>query len=129
MDHIPVHIGAEALKKTLYNALDIDRITMRDNMWVILSPTTPDCDVIAKFFFKTGRKGNRTFKTGKTTILLHVPNELYDDMLKKKESADEWPPEKNTERRTSGRKCTARVKDVDPSMAADFTVSIFITLQ
>jgi len=143
VDHIPVHIGAVALKKTLYDALiprwnrwtnsfplHIDQITMRDKMWVILNPTIPDCDVIAKYFFKTGKKGNRTFKSGKTTILLHIPNEIYDDMLERREPANEWPPEKNTERKPAGRKSTARVKDVqvEPSMAADFTVSIFIIL-
>jgi hypothetical protein len=141
VDHVPVHIGAEALKKTLYDALiprwnswtnnyplHIDQITMRDKLWVILRPTVPDCDAIAKFFFKTGKKGNPTFRSGKTTILLHIPNEIFDDMLEKRESANEWPPEKNTERKTTGRKSTARVKEVEPSMAADFTVSVFINL-
>jgi hypothetical protein len=51
-------------------------------------------------------------------------------MLERREPADEWPPEKNAERKSAGRKSTARVKDVqvEPSMAADFTVSIFIIL-
>jgi hypothetical protein len=146
VDHIPVHIGAEALKKTLFDALiprwnrwtnnyplHIDQITMRDKLWVILSPTIPDCDAIAKYFFKAGKKGNRTFKSGKTTILLHIPNEIYDDMLEKRETANEYSSEKNTERKTAERKPTARktaerkptvrVKDVELSMAADFTVS------
>lgn len=141
VDHIPVHIGAVALKRTLYNAiiprwnrwtndfpLHIDQITMRDKQWVILYPTDPDCDAIAKYFFKTGKKGNRIFKSGKTVIQFHIPNEIYDDMLEKRETNNEWPPEKNTERKPVGRKVTARVKDVDiePSMAADFTVSSFL---
>jgi hypothetical protein len=139
VDHIPVRIGVVALKKTLYDALiprwnrwtnnfplHIDQITMRDKQWVILNPTVPDCDAVAKHFFKTGKKGTRTFKTGKTVIHLHVPNEIYDSMLQKKEN-DEWPPETNTARKTAGRTrkvtATARVKDIEPSMAADFTAS------
>jgi hypothetical protein len=103
----------------------MDQITMRDKLWVILNPTTPDCDAIAKHFFKTGRKGNQTFKSGKTIIHFHIPNETYDDMLEKREPA-KWPPEntERTQRKPAGRKVTARVKDVEPSMAADFTVSI-----
>ena len=142
MDHVPVHIGAVALKKTLYDAvipqwkgwtnnflLHIDQITMRDKLWVILNPTVLDCDAIAKHFFKTGKKGNRIFKSGKTIIHFHIPNEIHNAMLeKKREPGNEWRPEKNTERKPAGRKVTARVNNIEPSMAADFTVSILIIL-
>ena len=120
MDHIPVHIGAVALKKLLYDAviprwkrytndypLDMDQITMQDKLWVTLRPAVPDVDAIAKHFFKPGKKGNRTFKSGKTIIHFHFPNELYDDMLEKREPANEWPSEKYTERaqrKSGGRK-------------------------
>jgi hypothetical protein len=143
VDHIPVHIGAVALKKTLYNAiiprwnrwtnnfpLHIDQITMRDKLWVTLEPSVPDCDAIAKHFFKTGKKGIQTFKTGKAVVHFHVPNEIYDAVLEKKETDElEWSLEKNTLRKSAGRKVTATAsKDVEPSMAADFTVGILIIL-
>jgi hypothetical protein len=143
VDHIPVHIGAVALKQTLYDAvipqwntwskdfpLHIDQIIMRDKLWVILSPTVPDCDVIAKHFFKIGKNGQRKFKEGKIIIHFHVPNEIYEAMLEKRDS-DEWPQsDKNMERKPAGRKITAtrRVTDIEPSMAADFTVGISIIL-
>ena len=146
MDHVPVHIGAVALKRMLYNAviprwnkwtneypLHIDQITMRDKLWVILNPTVPDCDAIAKHFFKTGKKGNRVFKNGKTVIHFHVPTEIYDTMVEKRQ-IDERPPEKNTEtqretrRKKAGRKVTA--ERVEMSMAAaDFTVSILLLMK
>ena len=144
MDHIPVHIGAVDLKRTLYNAviprwikwtnnfpLHIDQITMRDKLWVILNPSVPDCDVIAKHFFKTGKKGTQTFKTGKAIIHFHIPNEIYDtvlDNLKSKTASGEWSREKNTGRKPVGRKVTLRVKDIEPSMAANFTVGFFINI-
>ena len=109
MDHIPVHIGTVALKRMLYNVvitrwnkwtneylLHIDQITMQDKLWVILNPTVPDCDVIKKHFFKTGKKGNRVFKSGKTVIHFYVPTEIYNTMVEKRQ-IDERPPEKNTE--------------------------------
>ena len=145
MDHVPVHIGAVALKRMLYNAviprwnkwtndypLHIDQITMRDKLWVILNPTVPDCDAIARHFFKTGKKGNRVFKSGKTVIHFHVPTDIYDIMVEKRQ-IDERPPEKNTEtrretrRKTAGRKVTD--ERVEMSMAAaDFTVSILLLI-
>jgi hypothetical protein len=142
VDHVPVHIGAVTLKRTLYNAviprwnrwandfpLHIDQITMRDKHWVILEPRVPDSDVIAKHFYKTGKKGTQTFKSGKTIIHFHVPNEIYDAVLEKKET-EEWPADKNTARKPAGRKVTvARIsKEIEPSLAADFTVSILIIL-
>ena len=100
---------------------------MRDRLWVILNPNDPDGEPIAKHFFKTGKKGNRTFKTGKTIIHFHIPNEIYDAMLEKKDTVepDEWQPAKNTERKPAGRKVTMRadLKDMELSMAADFTVT------
>ncbi|KAF8236179.1 hypothetical protein L208DRAFT_1376235 [Tricholoma matsutake] len=99
VDHIPVHIGAVALKKTLYNIIDKQLSTS-----------------------KTGKKGTQTFKSSKAIIHFHVPNEIYDAMLKKRDT-DEGPAEKNTAgRKPAGRKVTAaRVKDIELSMAADFT--------
>ena len=143
VDHIPVHIGAVALKRTLYNAviprwnrwtnnfpLHINEITMRDKLWVTLEPSVPDCDVIARHFFKAGKKGTQTFKSSKTIVHFHIPNEIYDAMLKNKD-ANEWPAEKNaTGKKPAGRKvAAARVKEIEPSMAADFTVSILSCLQ
>lgn len=150
MDHVSVHIGAVALKKTLYNALiprwnrwtndfplHIDQITMRDKHWVILDPRVPDCDIIAKHFFKSGKKGTQTFKSGKTTIHFHIPNEIYDAMLEKRETVtNQWPPDNlNTTRKSAGLgkvTATRRVKDItaafeptqSTALAADFTVSI-----
>lgn len=99
VDYIPVHIGADALKKTLYSAiihkwnrwtnnfpLPINKIIMRDKLWVILNPTTPDRDAIAKHFFKSGKKGVQIFKSGKIIIHFHVPNEIYNTMLEKRDS-------------------------------------------
>ncbi|KIL57481.1 hypothetical protein M378DRAFT_27965 [Amanita muscaria Koide BX008] len=106
VDHIPVHIGAAALKRLLYEAvipkwnawtnnypLHVDGVIMRDKLWVELKPNNPDCDVIAKYFFKIGRKGVQTFKTGKTVIYFHVPNEIYDTMVETRE-ANELAAEK-----------------------------------
>ncbi|KAM6489625.1 hypothetical protein JOM56_014947 [Amanita muscaria] len=112
VDHIPVHIGVAALKRILYNAviprwntwtnnfpLHIDEVIMRDKLWVELRPNNPDCDVIAKHFFKTGRKGMKTFKTGKTVIYFHVPNEIYDTMVEMRE-ADELAAERKAKQRS-----------------------------
>ncbi|KAF8808594.1 hypothetical protein BYT27DRAFT_7222856 [Phlegmacium glaucopus] len=98
VDHIPVHIGAAEWKRTLYDAtihrwkrwtnnfpLHIDEIIMRDKLWVILKPNIPDCDVIARHFFKAGKKGTQIFKSGKTIIHFHIPNEIYDAMLEKRD--------------------------------------------
>jgi hypothetical protein len=97
VDHIPVYIGADALKRILYDAiipkwnrwtenfpLCIDQIMMCDKLWVVLKPTAPDCDVIARNFFRSGKKGTQTFKTGKTIIHFHVPNEIYNVMINRK---------------------------------------------
>jgi hypothetical protein len=115
VDHIPVHIGADALKKILYSAvisrwnnwtnnfpLRIDQINMRDKQWVILKPTVPDIDVIARHFFKPGKKGGQTFKSGKIIIQFHVPNEIYDEMLEKQIDDELAAEERNL------RKITAR---------------------
>ncbi|KIL64085.1 hypothetical protein M378DRAFT_11669 [Amanita muscaria Koide BX008] len=112
VDHIPVHIGVAALKQILYNAviprwntwtnnfpLHIDEVIMRDKLWVELRPNNPDCDVIAKHFFKTGRKGMKTFKTGKTVVYFHVPNEIYDTMVEMRE-ADELAAERKAKQRS-----------------------------
>ena len=135
VDYIPVHIGADALKRTLYDAviprwnrwtnnfpLCIDQITMRDRLWVILKPNVPDRDVIARNFFKVGKKGAQTFKGGKAIIHFHVPNEIYTEMLEKREK-DELAAEKR------GRKESARDEIVSSRMAADFTVGVLMHLQ
>ena len=135
MDYIPVHIGADALKRILYNAiiprwnswannflLHIDQITMRDKLWVILKPTAPDRDVISRHFFRSGRKGAQIFKTGKTIINFHVPNEVHNAMLDKK---------LDDELQTEQRAVAARDNTIKNSLnhGADFTVCGFIKLQ
>jgi hypothetical protein len=140
VDHVPVHIGAMALKRMLYNAiiprwnrwtnnfpLLIDQIAMRDNLWVILEPNVPDHDVIARHFFKAGKKGTQTFKSGKTVIHFHVPNEIYDAMLEKRGADAERTRNAlavgSRSKPRAGREITAaRVQEIEPSMAADFTV-------
>lgn len=127
MDHIPVHIGADALKKTLYDAviprwnrwsnnfpLHINQITMRDKFWVILKPNVPDRDVIARHFFKSGKKGVQTFKSGKTVINFHIPNEIYYAMLEKRDAGNELVAKKKA--------VVMRNDEIEQSVAADFTV-------
>jgi hypothetical protein len=136
VDHVPVHIGAVALKRMLYDIiiprwnrwtnnfpLHIDKIAMRDKLWVILKPSVPDRDVIAKHFFKPGKKGTQTFKSGKTVIHFHIPNEIYDAL--KKRDADVTVAERNASGSKPGRKFDAAT--IEPSMAADFTVGILLT--
>jgi len=106
VDYIPVHIGADTLKKTLYSAiihkwnrwtnnfpLPIDSIIMRDKLWVILNPTFPYRDAIARNFFKSGKKGAQIFKSGKIIIHFHIPNEIYNTMLEQRDR-DESEAEK-----------------------------------
>jgi len=143
VDHIPVHIGAVSLKRTLYNVviprwnkwannfpLHIDNITMHDKWWVTLEPSIPDCSVIARHFFKARKKGAQMFKSGKTIVHFHIPNEIYDAMLKNRDG-DEWPAEQNTagEKLAAGKGTVVRVREIEPSMAADFTVGILSCLQ
>ncbi len=66
---------------------------MWDKLWVILKPNVPDRDAITRNFFKAGKKGMQTFKGSKTLILFHVPNEIYAEMLEKREE-DELMAEK-----------------------------------
>lgn len=106
---------------------------MCDKLWVTLAPAVPDCDVIVRYFFKTGRKGNQTFKSGKTVVHFHIPNEIYDAMLENRD-ADDWPAEKNPAlgKKPAGRRVTAasvKELEIEPSMAADFTVSILSCLR
>lgn len=58
---------------------------MRNLNWVVLAPRNPDRDIIADQFFKLGKKGTVVFKAGKCVINLHVPNELYQLMLARKD--------------------------------------------
>ena len=130
MDHIPVHIGADELKKILYDAiiprwnrwtdnypLRIDQIMMRDKLWVVLKPTAPDRDAIARNFFRSGKKGTQTFKTGKTIIHFHVPNEIYDAMINRKVDGE----------LAAGQSGVAHDKiEYSLSGGADFTVRHFI---
>ena len=96
VDHIPVHIGALELKKTLYNAvipkwyewtnnypLLLDVVVMQNHNWVVLVPKNPDRNVIADLFFKRAKnlKGGWMFKGGKCIINLHVLNQIYNAML------------------------------------------------
>jgi len=62
---------------------------MRDHNWVHLLPQKPDRDIIAKQFFKPGKKGaTMVFKSGKCIINLHIPNEIYQSMLMRKEEQE-----------------------------------------
>jgi hypothetical protein len=130
VDHIPVHIGAEALKRILYDAvipkwnrwadnfpLRVDQIMMRDKLWVLLKPTAPDRNAIARHFFKRGKKGIQIFKTGKTVIYFHIPNEVYSSVIEKK-ADDELGIEQ--------RAVTNGEVEYIPSDVADFTVRGFI---
>jgi hypothetical protein len=125
VDHIPVHIGAVELKKTLYDAvipkwcewtnnypLPLDDVVMRNHNWVALVPKNPDRDVIADIFFKRAKKGGLTFKGGKCIINLHVPNHIHNAMLTRKE-AEEFEKQRN-------------LQADDHAIAADFTVSSLI---
>lgn len=86
---------------------------MRDKLWVTLKPHVPDCDVIAKHFFKAGKKGTQTFKSGKTIIHFHVPNEIYDAML---ENLRKETVESSAQRTMNG--------TADRKVAANFTVGV-----
>ena len=102
---------------------------MHDKLWVTLEPSVPDFNVIARHFFKAGKKGTQTFKSGKTIVHFHIPNEIYDAMLKNRD-ANKWPVEKNAVgKKPAGRKvAVVRAKEIEPSMAADFTVGILSCL-
>lgn len=89
VDNIPVNIGAVELKKYLFAAimpqwsaytrgfpLNIDDVMMRNKHWVCIRPTDPDQGVIADEFFKPGKGGVVTFKTGRCVIHLHIPNKV-----------------------------------------------------
>lgn len=90
------------MKKILYDAviprwnswtkhypLPLDSVMMRDHNWVHLLPQKPDRDIIAKQFFKPGKKGAMVFKSGKCVVNLHIPNEIYQSMLMQKEEQEE----------------------------------------
>ena len=103
--------------------LHIDQITMRDRLWIVVKPSIPDRDVIARHFFKAGKKRTQTFKTGKTLIQFHVQNEVYDAMLEKKEN------DKLAVEERCGRAAVPRDREIEPSMVADFTVGASMHLQ
>ena len=88
---------------------------MRDHNWVHLLPQKPDRDIIAKQFFKPGKKGSAmVFKSGKCIINLHVPNEIYESMLVQKEEQ-----ELNTEK--------VEIAAVDFMVGANTEQNIFMT--
>ena len=62
---------------------------MQDHNWVHLLPQKPDHDIIAKQFFKLGKKGAMVFKSGKCIVNLHILNEIYQSMLMQKEEQEE----------------------------------------
>lgn len=97
--------------------LAIDDIIMHDKNWVELTPNYPDRDVIFKHFLSSRGKKGPTFKSGKTLIQFHVPNEIYATMLEKRE-ADELAELESEERETKA----ATIG----SMTADFTVGALI---
>lgn len=61
--------------------LNIEDIVMRTKDWVEIQPLNPDRDVIARQFFKTGKNGGITFKTGRCLIYFHIPNKIYGRYL------------------------------------------------
>jgi len=69
------------------------------------------------------------FKSGKTIVHFHVPNEIYDAMLENRDG-DEWPAEKNPagKKLVAGKNTAVRVREIEPSMAADFMVGILSCL-
>ena len=100
---------------------------MQDKLCVILEPSVPDHDVIVRHFFKTRKKGTQTFKSSKTIIHFHVPDEIHDVMLEKRDANAERYA---VGRKQAGRKITAvRVEEIEPSMAADFMVGTLTCLQ
>ena len=62
---------------------------MRTKDWVEIQPVNPDRDVIARQFFKTGKNGSLTFKTGRCLIHFHIPNKIYNQYLDYAEKKDE----------------------------------------
>lgn len=54
-----------------------NEVVLRNYNWVEL---LADHDVISKGFFKQGRSG-LIFKGGKCTIILHVPNEIMENVI------------------------------------------------
>jgi hypothetical protein len=119
VDHVPVHVGARDLKQRLYEAvmpkwrawahdypLLLDDFVMRDHHWVILLPKNPDRNIIAAQFFKPKKKGTPVFRSGKCVINLHIPNDIYQGMLNRKDAED----------------AEAESDDVDTMVMVDFTV-------
>jgi hypothetical protein len=62
---------------------------MRTKDWVEIQPVDPDRDVIAGQFFKAGKNGGTTFKTGRCLIQFHIPNKIYNRYLDYAEKKDE----------------------------------------
>ena len=107
IDNVPVHIGAVELKKLLYKEIipswnsytegypiAIEDIVMRSKEWVAIQPLNPDRDVISRPFFKPGRGGASIFKTGRCTVLFHIPNNIYNQYLNYVEKNEEERNEK-----------------------------------
>lgn len=91
-----VHIGAHDLFKVLWETLEpkwkkesrgfpldphTDLELYNKNYCLIAPPPPPKLDnvAIASFFFvKSGRKGDRKFKTGMTSVYVCMTHEVYD---------------------------------------------------
>ena len=97
----------------------MDSIIMRDKLWVELRPGNPDCDIIAKHFFRSGKNGAQIFKPNtKVVINFHLRNDTYDQMLSYKEGIQ-------------GREDTHEDDEAEggePSVAANFTAGILLLL-
>ena len=124
------------MKGILYNAviprwntwtndfpLQIDDIIMRDKNWVELVPMVPDRDIIFKHFLSGRGKKGPTFKSGKTVIQFHVPNEIHAAMLEKRDT-DELA---ELESEVREKKAMTESRDVgsESSVTAEFTVSAY----
>jgi hypothetical protein len=61
--------------------LGINDIVMRTKDWVEIRPLDPDQDVVSQPFFKIGKGGATSFKSGRCIINFHIPNDVYGEYL------------------------------------------------
>lgn len=93
INNIPAQIGAAELKKILFEGilpmwlkytenfpLAIEHVVMRDKDWCEIHAKEPDRGVIAHNFYKPGKNGIPTFKTGRCLIQFHIPNNIYGEV-------------------------------------------------
>ena len=97
----------------------MDSIIMQDKPWVEFCPGNPDCNIITKHFFRSGKNGAQIFKLNtKVVINFHLWNDTYNQMLSYKEGIQ-------------GREDTHEDDEAEggePSVAANFTAGILLLL-